>query len=81
MGQKLTPPKEMEFKGNVSVDPSKFAPEAQSKIFQAMGLEVAPQELEDHTLAPHEVTTEREGVDEQGVPVKQKISMVGKGLR
>lgn len=80
MSQKLTPPKEMEFKGNVSVDPSKFAPDAQAKIFQAMGLQVAPQELQgDHSLVPHEVTTEKEGVGPDGVPVKQKISMVNPG--
>ena len=76
MSQKLTPPKDMEFKGTVSVDPSKFAPDAQAKIFEAMGLNVAPQELQNNELIPHEVTTEKEGVDEQGVPVKQKIAMI-----
>jgi hypothetical protein len=81
MGAQLTPPKEIEFKGSLSVDPSKFAPEAQAKIFQAAGLQVAPEELQGSAdLSPHEVTTEKEGVDENGVPVKQKISLVGKGL-
>jgi hypothetical protein len=28
----------------------------------------------------HEITTEKEGVDAQGVPVKQKVSVVGKPL-
>ena len=82
MGEKLTPPKEMEFKGSMTVDPSKFSPDVQSKIFQAAGLQVSPQEATgDDALSPHEVVTEKEGVDEQGVPVKQKISMVGKGLQ
>jgi hypothetical protein len=81
MGQKLTPPKEIEFKGSLSVDPSKYAPPVQAKIFQAAGLQVAPEEIEgDQSLQPHEVTTEKEGVDANGVPVKQKISMVGKQL-
>lgn len=82
MGEKLTPPKEMEFKGSLTVDPSKYSPEVQAKVFQAAGLQVSPAEASgDNSLSPHEVTTEKEGVDEQGVPVKQKISMVGKGLR
>jgi hypothetical protein len=76
MSEKLTPPKEIDFKGSVSVDPSKFAPDAQSKMFQAMGLEIAPQELKATELIPHEVVTEKEGVDEAGVPVKQKIAMI-----
>jgi hypothetical protein len=77
MSQKLTPPKEIEFKGSLAVDPSKFAPEAQAKIFQAAGLQVAPEELENsHELVPREVTVEKEGVDAQGVPIKQKTSMV-----
>jgi hypothetical protein len=80
MSQKLTPPKEMEFKGSMTVDPSKYGPEVQSKIFQAAGLQVSPEEATDtHELVPHEVTTEKEGVDEQGVPVKQKIAMVNPG--
>lgn len=82
MGQKLTPPKEMEFRGSMTVDPSKFSPDVQSKIFQAAGLQVSPEEAtDDPSLVPHEVTTEKEGVDANGVPVKQKIAMVGKGLR
>ena len=78
MSQKLTPPKPMEFKGSVTIDPSKFPPEAQSEFFEAMGLQVAPQTLqpEQDGLTPHEVTTEKEGVDANGVPIKQKISMV-----
>lgn len=82
MGEKLTPPKEMEFKGSMTVDPSKFSPDVQSKIFQAAGLQVSPEEATgDDSLSPHEVVSEKEGVDANGVPVKTKISMVGKGLR
>jgi hypothetical protein len=79
MLKQLQPPKEMEFKGSVTIDPSKFPPQAQSEMFQAMGLEVPPFALqpEDQT---HEITTEKEGVDAQGVPVKQKVSVVGKPL-
>jgi hypothetical protein len=82
MGQKLTPPQQMEFKGNLSIDPSKFSPEVQAKVFQAAGLQVSPEEATgDASLVPHEVTTEKEGVGADGIPVKQKIAMVGKGLR
>ena len=77
MSQKLTPPKEIEIKGNVTIDPTKLPPEAQAKAWQAIGLEVSPQELTDsHELVPREVTVEKEGVDAQGVPIKQKTSMV-----
>lgn len=80
MSQKLTPPKEIEIKGSVTIDPTKLPPEAQAKAWQAIGLEVSPQELTDaHELVPHEVTTEKEGVGADGVPVKQKISMVNPG--
>lgn len=82
MGQKLTPPQQMEFKGTLSVDPSKFSPEVQAKVFQAAGLQVSPEEATgDASLVLHEVTTEKTGVGADGVPVKQKIAMVGKGLR
>ena len=76
MREKLTPPKDMEFKGSMTVDPSKFSPDVQSKIFQAAGLQVSPEDVKDsQELIPHEVITEKEGVDEQGVPIKQKIAM------
>jgi hypothetical protein len=76
MGQQLTPPKELEGRFNVTVDTSKMPPEAASKAYQALGLQVSPQELTDeHTLVPREVTVEKEGVNEQGVPVKSKTTM------
>ena len=79
MAKQLAPPKEMEFKGNVSIDPSKFPPDAQGKMFEAMGLEVPPAMLQAQDQT-HEITQEKEGVDAQGVPVKQKVSVVGKPL-
>lgn len=80
MSQKLTPPKEIEIKGNVTIDPTKLPPEAQAKAWQAIGLEVSPQELTDaHELVPHEVTTKKQGVGADGVPIEQTISMVNPG--
>ena len=79
MLKQLQPPKEMDFKGSVNIDPSKFPPQAQSEMFQAMGLEVPPYSLQPEEQT-HEITQEKEGVDAQGVPVKQKVSVVGKPL-
>jgi hypothetical protein len=79
MLKQLQPPKEMEFKGNVSIDPSKFPPDAQTKMFESMGLEIPPFALQPQD-ATHEITTEKEGVDADGTPVKQKVSVVGKPL-
>jgi hypothetical protein len=79
MLKKLQPPKEMDSKISVTVDPSKFPPAAQAEMFQAMGLEVPPFSLQPQE-AEHEVVTEKEGVDANGVPVKTKVSMVGKPL-
>ena len=80
MEKQLQPPKEMEFKGSVTIDPSKFPPQAQSEMFQAMGLEVPPYSLQPEEQT-HEITQEKEGVDAQGVPVKTKVSVVGKPLQ
>jgi hypothetical protein len=79
MLKQLQPPKDMEFKGNVSIDPSKFPPDAQTKMFESMGLEIPPFALQPQD-ATHEITTEKEGVDASGTPVKQKVSVVGKPL-
>ena len=79
MLKQLQPPKEMEFKGSVTIDPSKFPPQAQTEMFQAMGLEVPPYALQPEE-ATHEVTQEKEGVDASGVPTKTKVSVVGKPL-
>jgi hypothetical protein len=79
MLKQLQPPKEMEFKGNVSIDPSKFPPQAQAEMFEAMGLQVPPFALEPEDQT-HEIKQTKEGVDENGVPVKQEVSVVGKPL-
>ena len=75
----LKQPPQVEMKASVTIDPTKLPPEAQAKAFQALGLQVTPEDVtpQDQT---HEVTTEKEGVDASGVPVKQKISVVGKPL-
>lgn len=77
--KQLTPPPQIEMKGTVTIDPTKLPPAAQSKAFEALGLQVSPQELTPD-LQEHEITQEKEGVDAQGVPVKQKVSVVGKPL-
>lgn len=80
MGQSLTPPKQIDGKFSVTVDPTKLPAAAQAKAFQALGLMVSPQDLQgDDSLVPHEVTTEKEGLGPDGVPIKQKISMVNPG--
>ena len=80
MVEKLSPPKEMEFKGNVSVDPSKFPPQAQAKMFEAMGLTVPPSTLEPEDQT-HEIIQEKEGIDAEGIPTKTKVSVAGKPLQ
>lgn len=76
----LTPPPQVEMKATVSVDPSKLPPAAQSKAFEALGLQVSPEELtpQDDT---HEVKQEKEGVDAAGIPTKTTISYAGKPLQ
>lgn len=61
----------------VAVD--KLAPAAQATALQEMGLPVQAGDVEQ-PLAPHEVIRETEGVNPQGVPTKEKISMSGKQL-
>jgi hypothetical protein len=77
--KQLQPPKEMEFKGTVNIDPSKFPPQAQSEMFEAMGLEVPPFMLQPQEQT-HEVKETQEGVNAQGVPIKREVSVVGKPL-
>jgi len=48
-------------------------------MFESMGLEIPPFALQPQD-ATHEITTEKEGVDASGTPVKQKVSVVGKPL-
>jgi hypothetical protein len=79
MLKQLQRPREMEFKGSVSIDPSKFPPEAQAEMFEAMGLQMPPYALQTQEQE-HEITEEQEGVTAEGVPVKRKVSVVGKPL-
>ena len=79
MLKQLQPPPQVEMRASVTIDPSKLPPAAQSKAFQALGLEVSPQDLtpEEQT---HEIIQEKEGVDASGVPTKTKVSVAGKPL-
>jgi hypothetical protein len=77
--KQLQPPPQIEMKATVTVDPTKLPPDAQAKAFQALGLQVTPAEVTPQQQT-HEITQEKEGVDAQGVPVKQKVSVVGKPL-
>jgi hypothetical protein len=79
--KQLQPPPQMDIKANVTCDINKIAtPEAQAKAFQAFGLEVAPSELQTQDQT-HEIKTTKEGIDAEGTPVKQEISIAGKPLR
>lgn len=80
MVQKLTPPKEIEFKGTLSIDPSKYPPAAQEPMFEAAGLKLPPFALEPEDQT-HEVVQEKEGVDAEGIPTKTKVSVAGKPLK
>ncbi len=81
MVEKLTPPPQIDMKANITCDVNKIAtPEAQAKAYQALGLQLAPQDLtpEDQT---HEIIQEKEGLDAQGIPTKTKVSVAGKPLK
>lgn len=75
----LQPPPQVEMKASVTVDPTKLPPAAQAKAFQALGLQVSPDELTPDEQT-HEIVKEQEGVDENGTPTKTKVSLAGKPL-
>ena len=80
MVQKLTPPKPIDVKASITMDPTKLPPAAQSIAFERLGIQMPPMSLEPETQE-HEVTEESEGLDPNtGVPVKRKVSVVGKPL-
>jgi hypothetical protein len=81
MASKLAPPPAMpEVKPGVTLAVDKLGPEAQSAVLQKeYGITVAPEAVQPSPDV-HEITQEKEGVDAQGVPVKQKISYSGKAL-
>lgn len=80
MVQKLTPPKPIDVKASITMDPTKLPPAAQAIAFERLGIQMPPMSLEPETQE-HEVTEESEGLDPNtGVPVKRKVSVVGKPL-
>lgn len=77
---KLQPPPPIESRISYSVDTSKLPPPAQSEFFERAGLQIPPIALQP-VEQEHEITEESTGVDPQtGVPVKRKVSVVGKPL-
>jgi hypothetical protein len=79
MAGKLTPPPPVEMKANVSIDPTKLPPAAQAIAFEKLGFMMPPVTLQAQEQT-HEVTEETEGLNQDGVPTKRKVSVVGKPL-
>lgn len=80
MVKKLTPVQPLPVKASATVAIDKLPPNVQAQALQAMGVQAMPSDFQTpNELVPHEVTVEKEGVDAQGVPVKQKISTVNPG--
>lgn len=80
MVQKLSPPPPMDVKGSFTADITKLPPAAQAIAFERLKIAMPPIALQPQEQE-HEVTEESEGHDpETGVPVKRKISVVGKPL-
>lgn len=77
--KQLQPPPQVEMRASITVDPTKLPPEAQAKAFQRLGLQVSPEEVTPEP-SEHEIVQEKEGVDENGVPTKTKVSLAGKPL-
>jgi hypothetical protein len=76
----LTPVPPLLPKVSVTAALDKAPPAVQAQGWQALGIQAGPDDFtSDDQLVPHEVTVEKEGVDAQGVPVKQKISTVNPG--
>jgi hypothetical protein len=79
MAKKLTPVPPLPVKASATVAIDKLPPNVQAQALQAMGVAATPDDFTSQELVPHEVTVEKEGVDANGVPVKQKISTVNPG--
>jgi hypothetical protein len=79
MAQKLTPPPPVEMRASVTVDPTKLPPAAQAIAFEKLGFQMPPVALQVQEQT-HEVTEETEGLNQDGVPTKRKVSVVGKPL-
>lgn len=82
MAAKLAPPPAApEVKPGVTMAVDKLGPIAQVAVLQKeYGITVAPEDVQP-TPDLHEITQEKNGVDQQGVPVKQKISYSGAALQ
>jgi hypothetical protein len=83
MAAKLAPPPSPPVKPAVSLAVDKLGPLAQTAVLKAeYGIDVNPEDTQP--AAPnedvHEIIQEKNGVDANGVPVKQKISYSGKPL-
>jgi hypothetical protein len=80
MAKKLTPVPPLMPKVSVTAALDKAPPAVQAQGWQALGIQAGPDDFTSTgELVPHEVTVEKEGVDANGVPVKQKISTVNPG--
>ena len=80
MVQKLSPPPPMDVRGSFTADITKLPPAAQAIAFERLKIAMPPIALQPQEQE-HEVTEESEGLDPQtGVPVKRKVSVVGKPL-
>lgn len=80
MAKKLTPVPPLLPKVSVTAALDKAPPAVQAQGWAALGIQAGPDDFTDtNELVPHEVTVEKEGVDANGVPVKQKVSTVNPG--
>lgn len=81
MAQKLTPPTPPVIKPGITMAVDKLPGSVQAKVLAAeYGIDVDPGEFQgDASLQPHEVIQEKTGVDENGVPVKQRIALAKGG--
>lgn len=81
MAAKLSPPPPMDVRGSFTADITKLPPAAQAIAFERLKIAMPPVVLQPQEQE-HEITEESEGLDPQsGVPVKRKVSVVGKPLQ
>lgn len=79
MAEKLNPPAAPEVRESISIPLDKMSPEVQAQILsQKYGLQVTAEQTD--TTGVHEIKQEKEGMDADGVPVKQVVSYSGKPL-
>jgi hypothetical protein len=78
--KKLTPAPQIPVKASITLDPNKLpSPDAQAVAMERLGLAMPPTSLQPQEQE-HEITEETEGVNQQGVPTKRTVSVVGKPL-